>query len=400
MQISREQIEAETLETFQEELPSVYYSDKPDEVFDAYLRNAEFMYRQHFKFPPQMFAGASLIDFGAGTGENTVYLARWGAHCTLVEMNEGALGIARQVFDRFAPGGSGGHKFVPSSIFAYEDDEAYDIVHCRGVLSHTAAKEDAFQRIARHVKPGGYLIFGDPNKAGGFQNMLQRYAVYAFAETKEEMMEVSERLFKEDIDRSQAAIPRTRKSIIFDRWVIQQQDDPSVAEVLEWFRDAGLTPYSAYPPFMPPLVADSVHHRTKFDWTQVKSVAVLAEVVWMLQAGGDEENTRAFDGRYYAFADGFSALTVSMQNFSARSSMTAQAFATAAQSLRECTVALDLYAPLKARLSAFLVEAEQFVLAVDARDLDGVQKVMRDAKHLFRGAVGVRHADFIGFRPA
>ena len=35
-----------------------------------------------------MFQGCELIDFGAGTGENTVYLANWGAKFTLVDMNK------------------------------------------------------------------------------------------------------------------------------------------------------------------------------------------------------------------------------------------------------------------------------------------------------------------------
>ncbi len=396
---SREQIEAETLETFQEELPSVYYSDKSDEVFERYLTNAEFMYRKHFKFPPKMFEGASLIDFGAGTGENTVYLARWGAKCTLVEMNDGALDIARTVFDRFAPGGSGAHRFVHSSIFDYEDGDLYDIVHCRGVLSHTAAKEDAFQRIAARVRPGGYLIFGDPNKAGGFQNMLQRYAVYAFADTKAQMMEVSERLFKEDIDRSQAAIPRTRKSIIFDRWVIQQQDDPSVSEVMEWFRSAGLEHYSSYPPFMQPLIGDSVHHPEKFDWAAVKHVAMLAEIGWTLQAGGDKENATTLDGAYDKMAERFDALISAMQNFNAREQINANKFVELSRSLGLTLSELDLYAPLKKRLGVFLEEARRFVEAVESGDLEDVRRVMQDSVHLFKGAIGVRHVDFIGYRP-
>ncbi len=70
--VSRDQVEAETLETFQEELPSVYYSDKPDDVFESYLRNAELMYRRNFKFPPRMFAGASLIEDFAFIGPAAV----------------------------------------------------------------------------------------------------------------------------------------------------------------------------------------------------------------------------------------------------------------------------------------------------------------------------------------
>ena len=80
--------EKSVLDTFQEEIPSIYYSDKTEKEFNEYKKNSEHMYRHLFKFPPKMFSGQKLIDFGAGTGENTVYLANWGAKCTLVEMNE------------------------------------------------------------------------------------------------------------------------------------------------------------------------------------------------------------------------------------------------------------------------------------------------------------------------
>ena len=80
-----------------------------------------------------------------------------------------------------------------------------------------------------------------------FQNMLQRYAVYRFSKSEEDIIKVSEYLFKEDIDRSFKTIPRTRNEIIYDRWVIQSQDDPSFDEVCKWINDCGLKLYSTYP---------------------------------------------------------------------------------------------------------------------------------------------------------
>ena len=71
-----------------------------------------------------------------------------------------------------------------------------------GIVTYRT-KELAFQHISTFLKPGGYLIFGDPNKTGGFQNMLQRFAVYKFAKTPDEMVDISEYFFKEDIDRSE-----------------------------------------------------------------------------------------------------------------------------------------------------------------------------------------------------
>ena len=123
-------VEGETLKTFQEELPSQYFSHKSEVEFKTYVKNAEFMYRKLFKFPPQMFRGAELIDFGAGTGENTVYLANWGAKCTLVEMNSQAQDISKEVFKKYTSNFED-HKFIHSSIFDYNplNSEQYDIVH-------------------------------------------------------------------------------------------------------------------------------------------------------------------------------------------------------------------------------------------------------------------------------
>ena len=94
--------ELSVLKTFKEEIPSKYFSDKTDREYEAYRANAAYLYRDLLKFPPKMFEGCSLIDFGAGTGENTVYLADWGARCTLVEMNAKAQNISKEVFRKYA----------------------------------------------------------------------------------------------------------------------------------------------------------------------------------------------------------------------------------------------------------------------------------------------------------
>ena len=125
------QVEAATLKTFTEEIPSIYFSDKTEAEFETYSHNAEITYRDLLKFPPKMFQGADLIDFGAGTGENTVSLARWGANCTLVEMNANAIAISKKVFSKYAPNSAA--KFVQSSIFDFDSNLKFDIVHCRGV---------------------------------------------------------------------------------------------------------------------------------------------------------------------------------------------------------------------------------------------------------------------------
>jgi SAM-dependent methyltransferase len=394
-------VEGETLKTFREEIPSQYFSHKTEAEYRAYVKNAEYMYRDLFKFPPQMFRGADLIDFGAGTGENTVYLSNWGARCTLVEMNPDAQKISREVFQRYAREPQA-HQFVLSSIFDYEPEPRgeYDIVHCRGVLSHTAANARAFAKIASFAKPGGFVIFGDPNKAGGLQNMLQRYAVYKFASTPDEMCDVSELLFKEDIDRSERFIPRTRRAIIFDRWVIQSQDDPSVPQVLQWMRKAGLRLYSAYPPVLMPLQGDSAHHRPKFDPASLPALAAVTELIWMLQTESDAATMPRFAKGLAPVAGALSDLADYMANFNKRTKLDAKRFHSLSRALAVSSKKLDFLAPLRDKLAVFLKEADEFVALVDKSELKQVRKYIERTKVLFKGACGVRHVDFVAHKPA
>ena len=392
--------EAQTLATFKEEIPSKYFSHLNENQYEEYARKAAQIYRDHFKFPQKMFQDVDLIDFGAGTGENTVYLANWGACCTLVEMNEDAQQISREVFQRYA-NNFNAHTFIHSSIFNFEpyNKKLYDVVHCRGVLSHTAAKEIAFNKIASFVKPGGYLIFGDPNKAGGFQNMLQRLAVYKLASTPDEMCSVCEVLFKEDIDRSVRAIPRTRRAIIFDRWVIQSQDDPSVAEVLGWIQQNGLHLYSIYPPVLMPVYGDSIHHFDKTDSYLFKNLFAIPESVWMSQTISDHEYVAGFDKDAEEFASSLKAITTYVANLNTISEIKTSDFNDLSKSFIDSVKQYNHLQPINNKLIEFMQEATQWVALTEKRDVSVLREFIDTSKHLFREACGVRHIDFIAYRP-
>lgn len=391
------EVEQSVLKTFEEEIPSKYFSDKTEKEYATYRANAAYHYRDNLKFPPAMFKGANLIDFGAGTGENTVYLAGWGATCTLVEMNDSAQAISKEVFRKYTDNYDR-HRFFHSSIFDYESEEQYDIVHCRGVLSHTADKEGAFARIATFLKPGGYLIFGDPNKAGGFQNMLQRYIVYRFAKTPDEMVAVSERLFKEDIDRSQRFVNRTRRAIIFDRWVVQSQNDPSVAEVLQWFDRSNLVLYSSWPPVVFPALGDSAHHTPKFEPQSFKDMGVLTEAVWMLHDESDAEEVPRMLEPLAELAKHQSSLVEYVSNCSLESKIDPAVLKERMDEHASAWDRVDLTGRVATRAKALLREAKELLDVVEGGSLDEVRRSIVGAKHLFRGTVGLRHTDYIAYK--
>ena len=114
--------ELETLKTFKEEIPSIDFHHMDDKSFKAHEIFYEKTYRDCFKFPPKMFSNTDLIDFGAGTGHNTICLSNWGAKCTLVELSDKSLAIAKEVFKKRSSNLSE-HRFVNSSIFDFNETD-------------------------------------------------------------------------------------------------------------------------------------------------------------------------------------------------------------------------------------------------------------------------------------
>lgn len=391
------EVEASVLATFKEEIPSIYFSHRTDKDYEAFCENAAYMYRQLFKFPPEMFRDRTLIDFGAGTGENTVYLASWGARCTLVEMNDDAQKISKDVFRKYTTNFDD-HRFILSSIFDYAGTEQYDIAHSRGVLSHTDDRERAFATLARSVRPGGYLIFGDPNKAGGFQNMLQRYIVYRFAKTPDAMVDIAEKLFKDDIDRSQKFLPRTRRAIIFDRWVVQQQKDPSVAEVMKWFDDNGLILYSSHPMALLPFFGDSIYHQPKCHPQRFKDVGVLSEAIWMMQDQGDAIDVPRMLEPLAEVSARQSALVDYMSNTSATTVLDGAEVGKRVDGYVRAFDDLRLTRVISDRMRVMLDEVKSMFDVLETNDVDRMAAFLKTTRQLFRGAVGVRHVDYIGYK--
>ena len=132
-----------------------------------------------------MFQGAKLLDFGAGTGEHAIFYSRWGAECTLVEVNDLACNRIRSIFSQFTPENAV-YNIVESSLFDVDLQEEFDIVASEGVLHHTAAKEQGFKNLVNHLKIGGFVILGIATKTGQFQRDLQRMILFRFANDEKE----------------------------------------------------------------------------------------------------------------------------------------------------------------------------------------------------------------------
>ena len=245
---------------------------------------------------------------------------------------------------------------------------------------------------------GGYLIFGDPNKVGGFQNMLQRYALYKFSNSDEEIVKNFEILFKDDIDRSQAAVPRTRNEIIYDRWVIQSQDDPSVEEVMKWMLNCGLKLYSAYPTYPQFLLTDSYYNKNKVDFEKVKNISVLSEILWMMKTEDDISESKLVENDLSMLKDNFDKLASYLANCNKKTKIETKEFFELSDDILNSIDNVKFINNLKDKFKNFIHESKKLIEIVNNKNLDDVGSYIKKCSMLFKGPCGVRHVDFIAYK--
>lgn len=402
-------IENETLATFREHRPSEYFSHIVDDnAYWKHHQRVEELYRFGLMLPPEIFMNKSVIDLGAGTGEHTISLALWGAECHLVELNAEAIDVARQVFESALPEDDfRRHTFSCESLFDVDTSQlrhAFDFAHSRGVFTHVADKARAFNILAQLVKPGGYVIYGDRNTSGGVQEMLQRFAIFTLVQDKDssQICAVAEALFSEDIDRSQRALPRTREAIIYDRWVIQQQDDPSVGEVLSLFRSNGVEYVSSWPRLDFVGRGPATHSPVVNEVALNKSGAV-AEALWMMENGGQIEDVDSLLPGTDAtpFFSQVESLASHLRNLRYENDLSVNFLRGEFANMKHLGETYwDTPAKYGTRLQVFCAEVDSFLKALDeAWSLPDMRRLVDSFEILFKGFAGVRHVDYVGYKP-
>ena len=395
-------VEQSTLKTFKTHRPSEYFKEKEnDKSFNVHDKKVEHLYRFGLAFPPEYFRGRTLIDLGAGTGHHTVSLARWGAKCTLVEMNDDALDVARNVFSEFSEVED--HHFINSSLYDIDKvkyREKFDIAHSRGVLTHVADKRGAFEILASLAKPGGYVIYGDRNTCGGIQEMLQRLAVYSYAGNDElQIVNVSEKLFSDDIDRSVLSVPRSREAVIYDRWVIRQQDDPSISDVIDFFEENNLLYVNSWPriDFLGRGVSTFTDPNNNH---ALKQGAFLVENLWMILNDGESENIKSLEGVGIGEYKNLLVTVANMlRNLNADTEIDLGSMQQDFRTMKKLSKEAFGEPLLISRLDKFFNEVESFIESINnKKSLSEIRQELDAYEILFKGFSGVRHVDYIAYK--
>jgi ubiquinone/menaquinone biosynthesis C-methylase UbiE len=121
-------------------------------------------------------AGKRIVDFGCGSGANSVLLANRGAHVWGIDISEDLLRLAQRRLS--VSGREGGATFIAGSAHDMPfPDSSIDVVFGIAILHHLDL--DLVSREVRRVlKPGGRAIFQEPVRNSAVVRFLRSLIPY------------------------------------------------------------------------------------------------------------------------------------------------------------------------------------------------------------------------------
>ena len=179
---------------------------------------------------------ATVLDLGCGTGQMTLFLATGDRLVVGADLTRASLLLAAGAARRF---GSRRARFVELDLRAPAlRADAFDVVHCSGVLHHTPDPAASFRAVARCVRPGGVVVIGVYNAYARLPHRLRR-AVARLSGFRWIPLD--------PVLRERSAEPERRRAWLRDQYHHPEEHRHTLAEVQRWFRASGVSYVRTYP---------------------------------------------------------------------------------------------------------------------------------------------------------
>lgn len=127
-------------------------------------------------FPPALFSGKRVLEFGPDTGENALVFAQWGAHLTLVEPNQQAHAYIRNYFSQFQ---LNDHldDVIAASLLEFSAQRKFDIIVAEGFIYTIQPTSAWVKKTGEYLESEGFLIISHMELYGAFIELLTK-AIY------------------------------------------------------------------------------------------------------------------------------------------------------------------------------------------------------------------------------
>lgn len=103
--------------------------------------------------------GAEILDLGCGAGWTTLFLAESGWRPTGLDLASARIASARERATRWGVDAN----WAAADMDDFTLDEQFDAVLVYDALHHSARQRQVVANIARHLRPGGWVLFGEPS---------------------------------------------------------------------------------------------------------------------------------------------------------------------------------------------------------------------------------------------
>jgi hypothetical protein len=208
------------------------YADFGDDVQLSKYEALRKLVFSRLALPPAVFKGASILEFGPDTGENSLVFARWGAHMTLVEPNTKAHPYIRRYFEKFGMQQSL-DDIVSASLLDFQPSRKYDVIDAEGFIYTIQPTSAWISKAAECLELDGLLIVSYNELYGAFMELLLKSIYHSVVRSGSytDGIESVQTLFQPKWD----SIAHTRK-------------------IESWFMDVILNPFVRAKYFIDPVV--------------------------------------------------------------------------------------------------------------------------------------------------
>lgn len=185
---------------------------------ETHFRRRSALYRS-LGFVPSHLKGKDIIEFGPGSGENSIFLASLCPRSyTLVDGTSSSIKSLERIRSLHYPAEAKADIFQ-ADFFDFHSNETFEAVFCEGAIPTQAEPHRLLRHIASFVKPGGILVITTMDSVSFLSEAIRRLLARLYiGEAKLELSHVPQLLsfFENDLNQLQG-MSRRREDWIIDQ---------------------------------------------------------------------------------------------------------------------------------------------------------------------------------------
>ena len=139
----------------------------------GHFERRDSLYR-HVGIVPGLISGKSIIEFGPGSGFNSIYTSSLKPRrYVLVDGNPTGLDSTRALLEEYAHGETQ-HDVVESLVEGFDSEERFDVVLCEGVIPLQLNPKAFLRHVAGFAAPGGLVVITCMDTVSQLSEIMRR----------------------------------------------------------------------------------------------------------------------------------------------------------------------------------------------------------------------------------